>query len=39
MAKILEGDKSFVPANKLITSSRPSEIIEKDNVDAFLGRA
>ncbi len=35
MAKFLEGDKSFVLANKLIPSSRPGEIIEKDNVDAF----
>ena len=33
MAKFLEGDKSFVPANKLIII--PTKIIEKDNVDAF----
>ena len=33
MAKYLEGDKSFVPANGLIII--PTKIIEKDNVDAF----
>ncbi len=33
MAKFLEGDKSFVPANKLIII--PTKIIEKGNVDAF----
>ena len=33
MAKFLEGDKSFVPANKLIII--PTKIIEKDNVDSF----
>ena len=33
MAKFLEGDKSFVPANKLIIV--PTKIIEKGNVDAF----
>src|SRR5882762_2779962 len=33
MAKYLEGDKSFVPANKLIII--PTKIIEKGNVDAF----
>lgn len=33
MAKYLEGDKSFVPANKLIIV--PTKIIEKGNVDAF----
>jgi ribose transport system substrate-binding protein len=33
MAKYLEGDKSFIPANKLIII--PTRIIEKGNVDAF----
>jgi ribose transport system substrate-binding protein len=33
MAKYIEGDKSFVPANGLIII--PTKIIEKDNVDAF----
>jgi ribose transport system substrate-binding protein len=33
MAKYLEGDKSFIPAGKLIII--PTKIIEKDNVDAF----
>ncbi|MBV8193305.1 MAG: substrate-binding domain-containing protein, partial [Alphaproteobacteria bacterium] len=33
MAKYLEGDKSFVPANKLIIV--PTKIIDKGNVDAF----
>ena len=33
MAKFLEGDKSFIPANKLMII--PTKIIEKDNVDAF----
>src|SRR5271168_2321605 len=33
MAKYLEGDKSFIPANHLIIV--PTRIIEKDNVDAF----
>ena len=33
MAKYLEGDKSFIPANHLIII--PTKIIEKDNVDAF----
>jgi ribose transport system substrate-binding protein len=33
MAKYLEGDKSFVPANKLIII--PTKIIDKGNVDAF----
>ena len=33
MAKFLEGDKSFIPANKLIIV--PTKIIEKGNVDAF----
>src|SRR6266436_2277652 len=33
MAKYLEGDKSFVPANGLIIV--PTKIIEKPNVDAF----
>src|SRR5439155_23488406 len=33
LAKYLEGDKSFVPANKLIII--PTKIIEKGNVDAF----
>jgi ribose transport system substrate-binding protein len=33
MAKYLEGDKSFVPANHLIIV--PTKIIEKGNVDAF----
>jgi ribose transport system substrate-binding protein len=33
MAKYLEGDKSFIPANKLIIV--PTRIIDKGNVDAF----
>ena len=33
MAKYLEGDKSGVPANKLIIV--PTKVIDKDNVDAF----
>jgi ribose transport system substrate-binding protein len=33
MAKFLEGDKSFVPANGLIIV--PTKIIDKSNVDAF----
>ena len=33
MAKYLEGDKSFIPANRLIII--PTKIIDKDNVDAF----
>jgi ribose transport system substrate-binding protein len=33
MAKYLEGDKSFIPENKLIII--PTKIIEKGNVDAF----
>ena len=33
MAKYLEGDKSFIPANHLIIV--PTQIIEKGNVDAF----
>ena len=33
MAKYLEGDKSFIPANKLIII--PTKIIDKSNVDAF----
>src|ERR1700761_7615471 len=33
MAKYLEGDKSFIPANKLIII--PTKIIDKTNVDAF----
>jgi ribose transport system substrate-binding protein len=33
MAKYLEGDKSFIPANKLIII--PTKIIDKGNVDAF----
>ena len=33
MAKYLEGDKSFIPANKLIIV--PTQIIDKGNVDAF----
>jgi ribose transport system substrate-binding protein len=33
MAKYLEGDKSFIPANKLIII--PTNIIDKGNVDAF----
>ncbi|UZE46750.1 sugar-binding protein [Rhodopseudomonas sp. P2A-2r] len=33
MAKYLEGDKSFIPANKLIII--PTKIIEASNVDAF----
>ena len=33
MAKFLEGDKSFVPANKLIIV--PTKIIDKSNVDSF----
>src|SRR5690242_388107 len=33
LAKYLEGDKSFIPANKLIII--PTKIIDKSNVDAF----
>ena len=33
MAKYIEGDKSFVPANGLIII--PTKIIDKSNVDAF----
>src|SRR3954463_16104535 len=33
MAKYLEGDKSFIPANKLIIV--PTQIIDKSNVDAL----
>jgi ribose transport system substrate-binding protein len=33
MAKYLEGDKSSIPANKLIII--PTKIIDKSNVDAF----
>jgi ribose transport system substrate-binding protein len=33
MAKYLEGDKSFIPANKLIII--PTKIIDPSNVDAF----
>jgi ribose transport system substrate-binding protein len=33
MAKYLEGDKSFIPANHLIIV--PTQIIDKSNVDAF----
>jgi ribose transport system substrate-binding protein len=33
MAKYLEGDKSMIPANKLIIV--PTKIIDKSNVDAF----
>src|SRR6185369_12236914 len=33
LAKYLEGDKSFIPANKLIIV--PTKIIDKSNVDAF----
>ena len=33
MAKYLEGDKSVVPANKLIIV--PTQIIDKSNVDGF----
>ncbi len=33
MAKYLEGDKSFIPADKLIII--PTRIIDKSNVDAF----
>ena len=33
MAKFIEGDKSFVPADKLIII--PTKIIDKSNVDAF----
>jgi ribose transport system substrate-binding protein len=33
MAKFLEGDKSFIPASKLIIV--PTRIIDKSNVDAF----
>jgi ribose transport system substrate-binding protein len=33
MAKFLEGDKSFIPANKLIII--PTKIIDTSNVDAF----
>ncbi|WP_293863121.1 sugar-binding protein [uncultured Alsobacter sp.] len=33
MAKVLEGDKSGIPANKLVIV--PTKIIDKSNVDAF----
>jgi ribose transport system substrate-binding protein len=33
MAKYLEGDKSSIPASKLIII--PTKIIDKGNVDAF----
>jgi ribose transport system substrate-binding protein len=33
MAKYIEGDKSFIPANKLIII--PTKVIDKGNVDAF----
>lgn len=33
MAKYLEGDKSMIPADKLIII--PTKVIDKDNVDAF----
>ena len=33
MAKYIEGDKSFVPADHLLII--PTKIIEKDNVDSF----
>jgi ribose transport system substrate-binding protein len=33
MAKILGGDKSFIPADGLLII--PTKIIEKDNVDAY----
>ena len=33
MAKYIEGDKSFIPANKLMII--PTKIIDKDNVDSF----
>jgi ribose transport system substrate-binding protein len=33
MAQYLEGDKSFIPANKLIIV--PTAIIDQSNVDAF----
>ena len=33
MAKYLEGDKSGIPANKLIIV--PTKVIDKANVDAF----
>ena len=33
LAKYLEGDKSFIPANKLIIV--PTKMIDKSNVDAF----
>ena len=33
MAKFLEGDKSVVPADKLIIV--PTKMIDKGNVDAF----
>jgi ribose transport system substrate-binding protein len=33
MAKYLEGDKSFIPENKLIIV--PTKIIDQSNVDAF----
>ena len=37
MAKYLEGDKSFIPANHLIII--PTQIIDKGNVDAFQASA
>ena len=33
IARYLEGDKSFLPANKLMIV--PTQIIDKSNVDAF----
>jgi len=33
MAKYLEGDKSFIPANKLIIV--PTKIIDPSSVDSF----
>jgi len=33
MAKYLEGDKSVIPANKLLII--PTKVIDKGNVDAF----
>ena len=36
MAAYLEGDKSGIPADKLIIV--PTKVIDKDNVDAVRGR-
>jgi ribose transport system substrate-binding protein len=33
MARYMEGDKSFIPENKLIIV--PTKIIDQSNVDAF----